>query len=62
MYVDRVNAGVYGFYTTMYTVYNVLCIQGLSPLQEGRLIVTINPIGLVVNQAEEAALSTFWDL
>ena len=37
------------------TVYSVLCIQGLLPLQEERLVVAIYPVGLVVHQSEEAA-------
>ena len=37
---------------------NVLCIQGLSPLQEGRLIVAISPVGLAIQQSEEAACQT----
>ena len=62
MYVDTVNTGVCDFYTTLYTVYSVLCIQGLLPFQEGRLIVAISPVGLVVHQSEGAALLTFLDL
>ena len=62
MYVDTVNTGVCDFYTTLYTVYSILCIQGLLPLQEGRLIVAISPVGLVVHQSEGTALLTFWDL
>ena len=43
-------------------VENVLCIKGPLTLKEGRLIVAVSPVGLVVHQSEEAALLTFWDL
>ena len=41
----------------------VLYIEGLSPLQEGRLLYcAFCLMGLAVHQSEEAALLTFWDL
>ena len=56
MYVDTVDTDDCGYYTILYTVYTVLCIQGLSPLKEGRLIVAIHPVGLVVHQSKKAAV------
>ena len=41
----------------------VLYIEGLSPLQEGRLLYcAFCLMGLAVHRSEEAALLTFWDL
>ena len=41
----------------VYSVY-----RGPLPLQEGKLVVPISPVGLAVHQSKEAALLTFWDL
>ena len=54
MYVKGVKSGVCGFYTTLYTDYSVLCIQGPSPLQEGRLPASC-VVSLVAHQSKEAA-------
>ena len=65
MYVEGVESGNCGFYTTLHSEYrfngthvegvkSVLCTQGPSPLQEGRLP-TSHPVGLAVHQSEEAA-------
>ena len=64
MYVKGVESGIYSFYVTLHTEYrfnvkgakSMLCIQGSSPLQEGRPIVAISPVGLAIHQSEEAAL------
>ena len=62
LYVKGVESGICVFYTTLYTEYrfngthaedvkSVLCIQGPSPLQEGRLPAS-HPVGLAVHQSE----------
>ena len=59
MYVRGVESGVCDFYTTLHRVLllmlevskvNVLCIQGPSPLQGGRLFIwAFRPVGLAVH-------------
>ena len=46
-YVQKIKAYVEGVKSSVYNFYE---------LQEGRLIVAISPMGLVVYQSEEAAL------
>ena len=52
-------------YKAVYSVhYTLHCIQGLSYLQEGRLLycTAFCLVGLAVHQSEETAFLTFWDL
>ena len=65
MFVDTVNTGVCGSYTTPYADVKTLHKVASSPCQEGRLLCEPSILGFScspVSQSEEAALLTFLDL
>ena len=61
IYIDTVETGVCGFYTTLYTVYSTLYTRPLTPPKR-KACTAFHLMGLAVHQSEKAALLTFWDL